>query len=169
MNLQFEATQGSAVDRVNGLEIFRPRMLPLEAHDAVEFQFAIYQGDKRHGFGCNGTFHVVQKNEGCAVRVFTLDLGEDLTVEWAAELKVWLNLPGDSFGFLVGLADGLAKSFQGRTDNYDEELRYEVVSNVASLIKRGFAAPDDVTRGSDGEIVLATVRVPLHPMTDVVP
>lgn len=160
--LRFEANDGSAVDRQHGIEIFESRIQPAEQPGETEYQFGVYQGDKRFGFGCNGTQRV-SEDGGRTQRTFVLNLGEDATLEWALQLKGWLEFPGDDRSFLWGLADGLVKTFQDRTDNYDEDVRYEVVIDAGTLQRHGIAAPQDAGQ----EILVAAVDIPMHPLSGV--
>lgn len=163
--LSFEATLGSAIDRQHDLEIFRPRVVPTNHPDEAEFQFPIYRFGKGHGLACNGVDQLTRE-AGRTVRTTTLDLSRNGTIAYIKELKHWLALPGDELSFLLGLADGLAKSFQGETDNYNKELRYLVVADDATLTSHGIPAPTRLPRLSDGRSVLASMDVPMHPFTE---
>lgn len=168
LTLSFEATQGSAIDRQHDLEIFRPRVVPMERDDEAMFEFSIYRSGKRHGFACSGIDELTREADH-TVRTTTLDLFAGSTVEYVKNLQQWLELPGDQQSFLLGLADGLAKSFQGETDNYNEELRYLIVVDDAALAQRDIPAPNGLPRLPDGRSVLASVDVPMHPLTEDVP
>ena len=164
--LRFEANDGSAVDRQHGIEIFESRIQPTGKPGEAEYQFGVYQGENRYGFGCNGTEHVA-RDGGRTQRTFVLDLGQEATLDWALKLKGWLAFPGDELSFLWGLADGLVKTYQGRTDNYDEDVRYEVVIGQDALQRHGIPAPQDAPHEAGGQILIAAVDIPMHPLSGV--
>lgn len=161
----FEATLGSAIDRERGLEINRARLLPMEEPNQLEFQFPIYLGDDRYGLGCYGTQSLTEEH-GRKLRVFTLDLGEKGTIDSVLQLKDSLEVAGDKLDFLLSFADGLVKAYQGRTDNYDEDLRYYAVSAEASLIDHDIVPPANLDRLANGQLILAAVQIPMHPLPE---
>ncbi|MGO4701407.1 hypothetical protein AB4083_08880 [Dyella sp. 2RAB6] len=154
------------MDRQHGIEIFESRTLPTGKPGETEYQFGVYQGENRFGFGCNGTQQVAHDGDRTQ-RTFVLDLGQDTTLDWALKLKGWLAFPGDDLSFLWGLADGLIKTYQDRTDNYDEDVRYEVVIAKDALQRHGMAAPQGATQESDGQILVAAIDIPMHPLSGV--
>jgi hypothetical protein len=162
MSIHFEAARGSAVDRQNDLTIYQPRMQPTDTADEVEYEYAIYRGDVRYGLWCLGTSHLTQV-EGRVVRIFTLDLGRDWVSKSFWELKKEISISGDDLNFLVGLAEGLVKVFQSRTDN-DAEVRYVALSQELALQDRGIVAPKNLARLPNGSLILAEVVVPAHPL-----
>lgn len=164
--LRFEPSDGSAVDRQYGIEIFESRILPTDQPGETEYQFGVYQGENRFGFGCNGTQRVTHE-AGRAQRTFVLNFAQDTTIDWALKLKGWLNVPGDELSFLWSLADGLVKTYQDRTDNYDEDVRYEVVTDGEVLQRHGIAQPVDAPQAAGGEILLSAVDIPMHPLSGV--
>jgi hypothetical protein len=157
MPLRFEAAYGSAVDQRNDLKIFQPRMEPMATPDGVEYQYAIYRGDTRYGFGCFGLSVVVQE-QGRSVRVFTLDLGQDWVIQWGQELRQQLDIDGDDFDFALRLAEGLVQVFQSDTGSI-EEVRYLALMPDAVFEAKGWVAPGHLTRLANGDVVLAQVVV----------
>jgi hypothetical protein len=167
MPLRFEAAHGSAIDPHNDLKIFQPRMEPTATPDEVEYQYAIYRGDTRYGFGCFGLSMVVQE-QGRSVRVFTLDLGQDWVIESIQKLRERLSIDGDDFDFAQRLAEGLVQVFQSRTDN-TEEVRYLALMQTAFLDKKGWVASDALAHLPNGDVVLAQIVVPAYPEAGVTP
>lgn len=167
MPLHFEAAHGCAVDRQNGLEIYQPRMEPGRVPDEVEYQYPIYQGSQRHGFGCLGVCTVIE-DDGQPVRLFTLDLGQGWVIDWILKLKQQLQIDGDTFDFVQRLAEGLVRVFQSRTDN-TEAAHYVALTQDAALREYGISVPDGLSHLSNGQLVLAEVRVQAHPVEGAVP
>lgn len=161
MPLNFKPQRGSAIDINNGLVIYRPRILPAEAPDDIEYQYAIYRDDQPYdGLGLFGTDAITNETEHLQ-RVFTLDLGRDWVLDSIFGFKRALGSEDEDIDFLRGLARGLVAVFESRTDN-DEELCYVAVTKAVLLIERGIPLPDDLKRSATGEIVLAEVIVPAH-------
>jgi len=165
MTLHFEATQGSAIDRQNGLKICPPRIVPMGVPDEMEFQYGIYRGDVRYDFECLCVSRLL-KNDGCVTRNFTLNLGLEWTIDWLVELKQQLNILGDEFNFFVGFADGLVKTFNGQKDNHNENLIYSAITQIKSFEGRGISVPNDYLMKSNGDILLASIHIPMHPWPD---
>jgi hypothetical protein len=157
MPLRFEAAYGSAIDQRNDLKIFQPRMEPMATPDGVEYQYAIYRGDARHGFGCSGFMTVVQ-DHGQSVRIFTLDIGQDWVIESIRQLRHRLDIDGDDFDFALHLAEGLVQVFQSNTGN-TEEVHYLALMPDAVFEAKGWVAPGHLTRLANGDVVLAQVVV----------
>jgi hypothetical protein len=140
-------------------------MEPGSAPDEVEYQYPIYQGETMHGFGCFGLCTVIEE-DGQPVRLFTLDLGQGWVIDWVLTLKQQLKIDGDTFDFVQRLAEGLVRVFQSRTDN-TEAVRYVVLSQNAALREYEISVPDGVARLSNGQLILAEVRVPARPLEGV--
>ena len=167
MPLHFEAAHGCAVDRGNGLEIYRPRMEPGRSPEEVEYQYPIYQGEKTHGIGCLGLSTVIEEN-GHPVRLFTLDLGQGGAIDRILKLKQQLQIDGDTFEFVQRLAEGLVKVFQSRTDN-TEAAHYVALIQDAALQEHQISVSDGLARLSNGQVILAEVHVQAHPVEGAVP
>lgn len=158
MTLHFVAAHGSSVDRANALVIYEPRIEAGPAPDEVEYQYAIYQNENtRDGLGLFG-LNVVIEEGGQNVRVFTLDLGQPQVLESTLKLKQRLAIEGDDFDFIHGLAEGLVRVFESRTDNR-EAVRYVALTQDAALQAKGVAVPDGLPRLPDGQIILAETDV----------
>ncbi|MET0617600.1 MAG: hypothetical protein ABWZ54_07490, partial [Luteibacter sp.] len=163
MPVHFEAAHGSAVDSENRLVIYRPRIEPGTVPDEIEYQYAIYQNDDiRDGIGIFGLNVRIEEN-GEIVRLFTLDLGQPQVIESIQKLQRRLAIEGDEFAFLHGLADGLVKVFQGRTDN-TEAVQYVALTQEASLQAMGLSVPEGLPRLPNGQFVLAQAVIPAHPV-----
>lgn len=140
-------------------------MFPVDDPQGVEFEFPILYGDKYLAFGCMGTQQVQEVN-GRKTRIVVLDLARESTIEWVFDLKKWLNASQDDLDFLLALADGLIKTFQGRTDNHYEDIRYVVLTQEATLRSHGIHPPGNLERDGEGNIVLAEALVPIHPVSE---
>ena len=163
--LHFEATDTSALDRQNNLKLARPRMLPVDDPNGIEFEFPILHGDEYLAFGCMGVQNVTEI-KGRKTRIVTLDLARESTVDWVLDLKQWLHASQDDLSFFLALADGLVKAFQGRTDNHYEDVLYVAVTQEASLRRRGIHPPEHMEHDAEGFMVLAEALIPIHPETE---
>lgn len=154
MTLHFVAAHGSSVDSANALVIYEPRIEAGPAPDEVEYQYAIYQNEiTRDGLGLFGLNMLIDE-DGVRVRVFTLDLGQPQVLESTLKLKQRLGIEGDDFDFIHGLAEGLVRVFEGRTDNR-ETIRYMALTQDVALQAMGVVVPGGLPRLPDGQIVLA--------------
>jgi hypothetical protein len=160
--MNFEAALGSSIDQANHLKIFPPRMEPTAEANGVEYQYPIYRGDTRYGLGFFGTETMVQR-DGKPEQVFTLNLGSPAAIDAILWLKRELQIHDDDAAFLIGLARGLVLVFATRTDN-DDPVTYRAISNVSALRASGLILPSDVQPLSSGELVLAEVHIPAHPL-----
>lgn len=167
MSIHFEAALGSAVDSQNGLVIYEPRMQPGRTPDEVEYQYAIYQGTHRDGLGCFGLSTQIEE-DGQPVSLFTLDLGQDWVIDSMVKLKQRFHIEGDVFEFVQGLAEGLVKVFETRTDNTNA-AHYVALTQEAPLRVAGLNVPDPLSHLSNGQIILAEVRVPARHARGSVP
>lgn len=168
MTLHFVAAHGSSVDSANALVIYEPRIEAGPAPDEVEYQYAIYQNENtRDGLGLFG-LNVLIDEGGEIVRVFTLDLGQPQVLESTLKLKQRLGIEGDDFEFIHGLAEGLVRVFDSRTDNR-EAVRYVALTQDVALQAKGVAVPDGLPRLPNGQIVLAETRVAAHPVEGIAP
>jgi hypothetical protein len=168
MTLRFLAAYGSAVDSANALVIYRPRMQPTSTPDEVEWQYSIRRDDgTREGLGFFG-LRVVIEEAGEAVRLFTMNLGQPQVIKSMLSMKQRLHIDGDDFEFIHRLAEGFVKAFESRTDN-TEVVRYLALTEDASLKDVGLTAPADLTRLSNGQVVLAEARLVAHPIVRSAP
>jgi hypothetical protein len=160
--MNFEAALGSSIDQANQLKIFQPRMEPTAEANGVEYQYPIYRGDTRYGLGFFGTETMVQR-DGKPEQVFTLDLGSSQAIESILWLKRELQIHDADAAFLMGLARGLVLVFATRTDN-DDPVSYRAISNVSALQANRLTLPSNVQSLPSGELVLAEVHIPAHPL-----
>ncbi|WP_213947027.1 hypothetical protein [Luteibacter sp. dw_328] len=168
MTLHFVAAHGSAVDSANGLVIYPPRMEQSSKPDEVEYQYAIYNKDRnRHGLGFFG-LNVLTEEAGETVRLNTLDLGGPQVIDSMLKLKQRLHIDGDDFEFIHRLAEGLVRVFESRTDN-TEAVHYVALTEEAPLQDIGLAVPANLSRRSNGQVVLAEAWVDAHPIVRSVP
>jgi hypothetical protein len=162
MPLRFEAAHGSAIDANNDLKIFQPRMQPTATPDEVEYQYPIYKGEKLHGIGCFGLCTLIEE-EGEPTQLFTIDFGQDWVLKSIMQLKQRLEVDGDDFDFVHQLADGFVKVFQSRKHN-PQAVHYLALSQDVCLREAGVRFPEELVRLSNGQIILAELRLPAHPV-----
>jgi hypothetical protein len=167
MPLHFEAAHGSSIDRVNGLEIFRPRLVPRPEKDAIAYEYALYKGDVRHSISCIG-MHVEVEEEDSVTDLFTLELSEGWILLSIAKLKKDLAIDGDEFTFVKGLAEGLVRVFQSRI-TIARPTRYVALADLTSLTAHGLTPSRDLHRLSNGQIILAEVALPSSPLGSTSP
>jgi hypothetical protein len=168
MTLHFVAAYGCAVDSANSLVIYPPRMEPGPKPDEIEYQYSIYKNDDtRDGLGFFG-LHTLIEEAGETVRLFTMDLGQPQVINSMLNVKERLQVDGDGFDFIRGLAEGLVKAFESRTDN-TEAFRYVALTQEGPLQNIGLVVPAHLPRLSNGQVVLAEVLVEAHPIVRSVP
>lgn len=163
MSIFFEAVHGSSIDKANNIEIFQPRIHPTESPDEMEYQYSIYQGEKRYGLGCCGICRQADSKGGSA-RIITLNLGEDWVIQSMLKLKRRLYNHDDDFTFVVNLARGLILVFKSRTDN-TEAVQYIALTKESTLAAHGIAINETVERFSADEIILSKISLPAHSPT----
>jgi len=83
-------------------------------------------------------------------------------------VKERLEVDGDGFNFIRGLAEGFVKAFESRTDN-TEAFRYVALTQEGTLKNIGLFVPAHLPRLSNGQVVLAEVLVEAHPIVRSVP
>lgn len=160
MPLNFVPQRGAAVDNENGLTIFRPRMLPAEKPDDIEYQYTVYlNGSPFDGLGLFGTEEILIEN-GEKLINFTLDFGRDWVINSIFSLKNSLENKDDDFSFLTAIAKGLIATFVCRKDN-DENIRYMATTKASLLNARDIKVPSEISQNQD-RIVLASVFIPAH-------
>ena len=168
MPLHFAAAHGSAVDSINGLVIYRPRIEPGSTADEVEYQYTIYKEDGTHsGVGLVG-LNVMIEEAGETVRLLTLNLARPQAIKSMLRVNPRLGIDGDDFGFIRRLAEGFVRAFESRTDN-TEAVRYMALTQDAPLREVGLVVPPDLPRLSSGQVVLAETRLEIHPIVRLVP
>jgi hypothetical protein len=139
MPLHFEASQGCAIDRINGLQLFHTRMEPRNPGEA-EYQFAIYRGDKWYAFSCYGVCRLMIINWK-PTRINSMNLGRDWLLDAILRIKKALGVDGTDLEFVHGLAVGITKTFESRSDNV-YEVDYTVVATRDSLTEKGMDPGD---------------------------
>lgn len=163
MSIFFEAAHGSSIDKTNNIEIFQPRIHPTGSPDEIEYQYSIYQGEKRYGLGCLGICRQPDTKVGSA-RITTLNLGEDWVIQSMLKLKRRLCNHDDGFTFIMNLARGLVLVFKNRTDN-TEAVQYIALTKESTLAAHGIVINETVERFSVNEIILSKISLPAHSPT----
>ena len=167
MPLHFEAARGSAVDHQNGLVIYEPRIEPRSVPEEAEYQYPIYRGKTLHGIGFFGLCMVIDEH-GEQTQLFTMDLGQVPVLEAMLRLKQRLEIDGDDFEFVQQLANGFIKVFQSR--EYSRiPVRYLALTQGAVLLELGMHAPEGLPHLSNGQIILAELRLPGRPVEGALP
>lgn len=168
MTLHFVAAHGSAVDSVNGLVIYRPRIEPGATPDEVEYQYTIYKKDGTHsGVGLVGLSAMIEE-AGETVRLLTLNLAKPQAIRSMLRVKQRLGLDGDDFEFIHRLAEGFVRAFESRTDN-TEAVHYVALTQEEPLRDLGLVTPADLPRLPHGQVILAESRVAAHPIVGLAP
>ena len=161
--MNFEVAPGASIDRANRLQIFLPRMEPTAEANGMEYQYRIYCGDVRYGLGFFGTATLMRQG-GQPEQVFTLNLGHPSVIDSILQLKRDINIEEDDATFLEGIVRGLVRVFASRTGN-DEPVTYRAISDPSVLQARGLVISLDAQTQPIGELVLAEIRIPAHPIT----
>jgi len=167
MTLHFVAAHGSAVDSINGLVIYRPRIEPGSTPDEVEYQYTIYKNDGTHsGVGLVGLNVMIEDAE--TVRILTLNLAQPQAIKSMLRVKQRLGIDGDDFEFIHRLAEGFVRAFESRTDN-TEAVHYVALTQEEPLRNVGLVIPADLPRLPNGQVVLAETRLKAYPIAQSVP
>lgn len=148
----------------NGISVGQPRM-QAGADDGVcteiEYQYTFRRANNMiAGLGISGSeFFIV--DSGYRERLYTLDLGTEVALSSALELKPILGSDDDDFTYLCELAECLSNVFRGSLSTILTQ-RYRVSTHTHALAVHSVGIPTETTVAATGAIVLAEVVVPAN-------
>lgn len=156
MPLIFEPRPGAVVDQTADLSIYPPRMLPAsppEPPGHTEYQFALYRGEDRHGFGMFGT-EIVREIENRRRRLVILDLRRDWVIDSTLKLKRRLDITDNDLRFLQDLSKGLlaARALQCEPG---EDIACRAMTDAELLAERWIEVPGALLTAYPGLVELA--------------
>lgn len=158
MTLKFESKGSVSIDRLHGIEIRQPRILPGGEPGEVEYQYSILINDESDGLGFYGSYtpSVVDGVSGATSKLL---LTPDDVLKHLFGIQAKIGDRDHPFSFLCAFARGLIGVYDSGIFN-NENSQFLVLANADDLIRLGVEVPMSHPRTEQGQLILAELFVP---------